>query len=162
MTDFILRDGVRAQFEAMCRGIDAVFPLVHLALFSAVELEHVLRGQEYHPWTIEGKRRVGALLPMSRLHWLITPELAGACVAEHGFTLTSPTVVALFEVMASFTAEEQRKFVLFVSGSPNLPVGGSISRSYLVHSLIDPSVWFRSGRTSSEADHRLQVCGSAS
>jgi E3 ubiquitin-protein ligase TRIP12 len=36
----------------------------------------------------------------------------------------SPTVKYLLELMTEFNSEEQRQFLLFVTGSPKLPVGG--------------------------------------
>lgn len=51
-------------------------------------------------------------------------ELFECCRADHGYTMDSRTVKNLFEVMSEFTGEEQRQFLLFVTGSPRLPVGG--------------------------------------
>jgi E3 ubiquitin-protein ligase TRIP12 len=43
---------------------------------------------------------------------------------DHGYTHESKAIQYLFEIMCSFTVEEQRDFLQFVTGSPRLPVGG--------------------------------------
>ena len=44
--------------------------------------------------------------------------------------MDSKTVHNLFEVLSSYDAEEQRKFLSFVTGSPRLPVGGETFAPY--------------------------------
>lgn len=46
---------------------------------------------------------------------------------DHGFTHDSKAVKFLFEVLSSYSAEKQRRFLQFVTGSPRLPVGGENS-----------------------------------
>ena len=55
----------------------------------------------------------------------LPPELHDACKADHGYTLESAPVQRLFQVLAAFTRQQQRDFLAFVTGSPNLPVGGA-------------------------------------
>ena len=43
---------------------------------------------------------------------------------DHGYTHDSKAVQFLFEILASYTSDEQRLFLQFVTGSPRLPVGG--------------------------------------
>jgi len=44
--------------------------------------------------------------------------------AENGFDKTSPTIQNLVNIMVSFTGQQRRLFLLFVTGSPRLPIGG--------------------------------------
>lgn len=99
-----LRDGVRPQMQAFLAGFNVVVPASKLALFSAGELDRVFCGLRFHPWD--------------------QAELAAACRAEHGFTSDSQVVRWLFELLASFGSEDQRSFVSFLTGCPNLPIGG--------------------------------------
>jgi E3 ubiquitin-protein ligase TRIP12 len=43
---------------------------------------------------------------------------------DHGFTASSPAAKLLLEVLADFSASEQRAFFRFLTGSPSLPFGG--------------------------------------
>lgn len=55
-----------------------------------------------------------------------TKTLSECCRPDHGFTIESRAIQFLFEVMSSYDAQERRKFVQFVTGSPRLPVGGTL------------------------------------
>lgn len=55
---------------------------------------------------------------------ILSTDLEECSVCDHGYTITSHAVQFLFEVLCEMTPQEQRRFVLFVTGSPNLPVGG--------------------------------------
>lgn len=104
IVSFTLRDAVRQQFEAVRAGFNAVFPLEQLSIFTADEMQRVFCGSRFQQWD-----------PV---------ELAAACRPEHGYTAESDVVQWLYALMASLGAEQQRSFVSFVTGSPNLPVGG--------------------------------------
>jgi hypothetical protein len=54
----------------------------------------------------------------------IHPELRDACHLDHGYTSESPVIVWLYQLLSTFNREQQRLFLSFVTGSPNLPVGG--------------------------------------
>lgn len=51
-------------------------------------------------------------------------NLLEAWKPDHGFTLESKAIRNLAEILSTYTKEEQRLFLQFVSGSPRLPVGG--------------------------------------
>lgn len=51
-------------------------------------------------------------------------HLRSAVKVDHGFTLESQAVVDLLHVMSQLDKEERRLFSMFLTGSPNLPVGG--------------------------------------
>ena len=71
------------------------------------------------------RRRFELVVPLLRLeNMLHATELRDACKADHGYNIESPAVQKLFQVMSGFTRQQQRDFLTFVTGSPNLPVGG--------------------------------------
>lgn len=55
-------------------------------------------------------------------------QLRSAVKVDHGFNAESQVVLALLEVMSEFDREERRLFCMFLTGSPNLPVGGQCGR----------------------------------
>ena len=46
---------------------------------------------------------------------------------DHGYASSSKAVHQLLEILSSFNATERRDFLIFATGSPRLPVGGSHS-----------------------------------
>ena len=54
-------------------------------------------------------------------------NLMEAWKPDHGFTLESKAIRNLAEILSTYTKEEQRLFLQFVTGSPRLPVGGKLS-----------------------------------
>ena len=49
--------------------------------------------------------------------------LGDSCKPDHGYNSESKSLKFLYEIMASYSKEEQRQFLQFVTGSPRLPVG---------------------------------------
>jgi E3 ubiquitin-protein ligase TRIP12 len=91
-------------------------------------MEQVLCGQPFHPWT-----PAGSWLARSRCQSCqLNVELRDACKADHGFTSESPIIIQLHQLLSTFDRQQQRQFLMFVTGSPNLPVGGLAKfRSFL-------------------------------
>jgi len=54
-------------------------------------------------------------------------NLLDALKPDHGFTMESPAIRNLAEILSNYNKEEQRLFLQFVSGSPRLPVGGILT-----------------------------------
>lgn len=50
--------------------------------------------------------------------------LMECCRPDHGYNHDSRAVKFLYEILSSYTPDEQRMFLQFVTGSPKLPVGG--------------------------------------
>ena len=46
--------------------------------------------------------------------------------ADHGFNMDSKSVRQLLETMSEFTTQQRRDFLQFVTGSPKLPIGGTL------------------------------------
>nr|XP_018917455.1 PREDICTED: E3 ubiquitin-protein ligase TRIP12 isoform X1 [Bemisia tabaci]XP_018917456.1 PREDICTED: E3 ubiquitin-protein ligase TRIP12 isoform X1 [Bemisia tabaci] len=105
VTHWYLNEGISRQMESFREGFDCVFPLANLAMFYPEELDAVFCGSNSH------------------INWDIK-TLAECCRPDHGYTPDSRAIKLLFEILASYTEQEQRDFVQFVTGSPRLPVGG--------------------------------------
>jgi len=109
VTHWLLVEGVSTQMEALREGFESVFPLASLKMFFPEELDLIFCGSAQSssydaPWDVK--------------------SLAESCKPDHGYTPESRSIKMLYEVMASYTREEQRQFLQFVTGSPRLPVGG--------------------------------------
>lgn len=108
IVDFVLKQNL-ANFEQIRCGIDEVFCCRELAIFLPEELQSILCGQEYKPWSTE--------------------YLKSCCSFANGYDASSKAIAFLFEILSTFNASEQRKFIKFVSGTPRLPIGGLESLS---------------------------------
>lgn len=52
--------------------------------------------------------------------------LTEVCQTDHGYNHDSQAVKHLFSILSSYSRDEQRLFLQFVTGSPRLPVGGRL------------------------------------
>ena len=102
--DHVLLGGVRKQTEALLAGLSEVIDIRSLSLFREGELELLLCGPSHEDWNVE------FLVQVTR--------------CDHGFRHESNAVLTLFRVLSELDATDQRRFVLFVTGSPALPLGG--------------------------------------
>lgn len=100
----VLFAGVRKQAEALLIGFSEVLDLQSLSLFQANELEMLICGPSHEDWSVE--------------------FLVQATRCDHGFRHESEAVLTLFKVLSELSPDDQRRFVLFVTGSPALPLGG--------------------------------------
>ena len=115
-----LTEGVIKQMEAFKEGFNSVFNSVHLKLFYPEELQQLFCGASYKRWDLK--------------------MLMESCKTDHGFTHDSKAIGFLFDILSSYNAEEQRKFLQFLTGSPRLPIGG-------FKSLIPPFTIVRKNNT---------------
>lgn len=46
------------------------------------------------------------------------------CRTDHGFTQDSIAIQYFYDILSTYTTEDQRLFLQFVTGSPRLPTGG--------------------------------------
>ncbi|KAL0338398.1 UNVERIFIED_CONTAM: E3 ubiquitin-protein ligase UPL4 [Sesamum angustifolium] len=106
MVDATKKSGISRQVEAFKSGFDQVFPVRHLKVFTEEELERLLCG-EHVLWNSE--------------------DLLDHIKFDHGYTISSPPIVNLLEIMQEFDLEQQRAFLQFVTGAPRLPTGGLAS-----------------------------------
>lgn len=78
-----------------------------LAFTLAFQLDTLVCGTKDDAWTVE--------------------ELRSAIKVDHGYTIESQPVVDLIETLSAFEKDDRRLFCMFITGSPNLPVGGMLS-----------------------------------
>lgn len=128
VTEATVRVGVHQQMEAVRSGFSDVLSVEALRTFSPAELRELICGLTHEVWTHE--------------------LLAGAVNPDYGYSANSKEVLMLFEVMAGFDRDQQRLFMSFVTGSPNLPVGG-LAR------LRPKLTVVRKSPTGGTADHEL-------
>ncbi|KAJ3069680.1 Ubiquitin-protein ligase [Podochytrium sp. JEL0797] len=96
--------GIRKQVDAFKKGFNLVFPIVKLKCFGVDELCLLMGGSQDEDWSYA--------------------TIIDSIKADHGYTLDSKPVQFLAEMMENFTLLERREFLLFVTGSPKLPIGG--------------------------------------
>lgn len=101
--DFTIGRGVATQIEAFRKGFSLVFPYSALHAFTPEELT-VLCGQGEEDWSVS--------------------TLYEAIKADHGYTKDSRVVKDLLQSLSEFTFDQRRAFLQFMTGSPNLPIGG--------------------------------------
>jgi E3 ubiquitin-protein ligase TRIP12 len=95
--------GVASYFESIQAGLEEVCPVARLRMFDEAELDTLICGQG-EAWT---------------------PELLTDCITfDHGYNAQSPPIKNFCDILSSFTPEQQRAFMRFVTGAPRLPPGG--------------------------------------
>ncbi|XP_065854953.1 E3 ubiquitin-protein ligase UPL4 [Euphorbia lathyris] len=106
VVDATLHAGISRQVEAFMSGFNLVFPVKHLKIFTEEELERLLCGER---------------------DFLAFNELLDHVKFDHGYTVSSPPITNLLEIMQEFNQEQRRAFLQFVTGAPRLPPGGLAS-----------------------------------
>jgi E3 ubiquitin-protein ligase TRIP12 len=103
VVDKTLGSGVQPMVKAFQEGFSMIFPIQHMQIFSPDEFG-LLCGNVDEDWSRE--------------------TLEQSIKADHGYNSDSRTVKNLIDVMASYTLEERRQFLQFITGAPKLPIGG--------------------------------------
>jgi E3 ubiquitin-protein ligase TRIP12 len=103
VVDFMLNRGVSAAVQALREGFHWYIPLVALQMLTVEEVYQLVAGHE---------------------NAITREEFSQYTEANYGYTINCKHVQWLFEILASFTVEEQKQFFLFLTGSAHLPVGG--------------------------------------
>jgi E3 ubiquitin-protein ligase TRIP12 len=83
----------------------------------------MLFGNADEDWSIE------SMLSHHRIYSLLinfSPALSEALKADHGFNVESKAIRDLIEIMGVYDATTRRAFLQFITGSPKLPIGGTI------------------------------------
>ncbi|KAK9240715.1 hypothetical protein V1525DRAFT_336363 [Lipomyces kononenkoae] len=101
--DATLGSGIEKQLNAFREGFSSVFSFAAMSAFTPEELV-MLCGQIDEDWSLE--------------------TLYDSVKADHGYTMSSKTVQNLLEVMTWYDVNQRRAFLQFITGSPNLPIGG--------------------------------------
>ncbi|KAF5188287.1 E3 ubiquitin-protein ligase [Thalictrum thalictroides] len=103
IVDATVKSGISRQVEAFRSGFNQVFPLKNLQIFTEVELERLLCGEQ-DAWT--------------------SNELLEHIKFDHGYTASSPPIINLLEIIQEIDYDQKRAFLQFVTGAPRLPPGG--------------------------------------
>ncbi|KAF0924012.1 hypothetical protein E2562_008358 [Oryza meyeriana var. granulata] len=106
VVDATLKSGIANQMEAFKAGINEVFALKTLRLFSEDEMERILCGEQ-DSWA--------------------SNKLEDHIDFDHGYDTNSPPVISFLEILREFGREDQRAFMHFTTGAPQLPLGGLAS-----------------------------------
>ncbi|PIA38680.1 hypothetical protein AQUCO_02700123v1 [Aquilegia coerulea] len=103
IVDATVKSGISRQVEAFRSGFNQVFPIKNLQIFTEVELERLLCGEQ-DAWT--------------------SNELLEHIKFDHGYTASSPPIINLLEIIQDINYDQKRAFLQFVTGAPRLPPGG--------------------------------------
>jgi E3 ubiquitin-protein ligase TRIP12 len=103
VVDWVVNRGVKDQIENFVIGFTEVFPYYSMLIFSPYELVQLF-GQSAEDWSYE--------------------TLISCIHADHGYHIDSKTVQNLIKLMMSYSQEERRSFLKFLTGAPRLPIGG--------------------------------------
>ncbi|KAL6864715.1 hypothetical protein ACP4OV_015866 [Aristida adscensionis] len=106
VVDATLRTGIAKQVEAFKSGINEVLALNTLEMFTEQEMERILCGEQ-DSWA--------------------SKNLEDHIEFEHGYDMSSPSIISFLEILREFGREEQRAFTQFATGAPQLPLGGLAS-----------------------------------
>jgi E3 ubiquitin-protein ligase TRIP12 len=106
INDMFLGSGIEKQLEAFKCGFNQFLPIEKLKVFYPDELDVLLCG-----------------VPENISNWTFNEIMESAKFGE-GYCASSKPVIYLINTLVSFSVEERRKFLHFLTGSPRLPVGG--------------------------------------
>ncbi|KAL6116224.1 herc6 [Pungitius sinensis] len=115
--NYAFNKSVEGVFEAFKKGFFKVCDIDVVEFFQPEELQSVTVGQEKYDWEV----------------------LKQNTVYEGEFHDLHPTIVTFWEVFDSLTAEEKKKFLLFVTGYNRVPFMGMESITMRVGVLLNAS-----------------------
>jgi hypothetical protein len=102
--DKLFGQGIKPLIESFKQGFNLVFDIESLKAFDSREIEETLLGSKEEKWSYD------------HLYESIKPD--------HGYDKTSNSFRNLIKFMCELENKEKKKFLLFVTGSPRLPLGG--------------------------------------
>ncbi|XP_044947062.1 E3 ubiquitin-protein ligase UPL4-like [Hordeum vulgare subsp. vulgare] len=106
IVDATLKSGIVKQVEAFKSAVNEVFALKTLRMFDEEEMERILCGEQ-DSWA--------------------SSKLEDHIEFEHGYDASSPPIKSFLEILREFEREDQRAFLQFTTGAPQLPLGGLAS-----------------------------------
>jgi E3 ubiquitin-protein ligase TRIP12 len=108
--DVYLGEGISQQIAAFRSGFNQFFPIVNLQVFTPPELGLLIGGTSSpQSWTQE--------------------EILSGLLFGVGLSEKSKVIKYLLELLMSFTEEQRRYFLIWITATPRLPVGGWASLS---------------------------------
>jgi E3 ubiquitin-protein ligase TRIP12 len=105
--DKFFGNDMKIIIEAFKEGYNSVFNIDNLSCFSSVELEEIILGNDSSPWDYD--------------------NLYENIKTNHGYDKDSLIYHYLIQILSNFTSLEKKKFLIFATGSPRLPLGGNYS-----------------------------------
>jgi len=120
--EHVLVSGVRPAISTVLKGLQDVVGLEYLDLFTSLELQELLCGNR------------------KTVLWASEADVWGDLITGHGYDLNSPQVEGLVRCVASFGAEQQRQFLMFVSGAFDKPLQGLHPKLTIVRKDVDETM----------------------
>ena len=99
-----LVNGQKCLIDSFKTGFNKVFPVENLKCFTSTELEEVICGCSQESWDME--------------------VLLENILPTHGLDKGSMIYRGLLDIIMGMSNLDKKKFLLFVTGSPRLPLGG--------------------------------------
>ncbi|KAH3664285.1 hypothetical protein OGAPHI_004637 [Ogataea philodendri] len=115
---FFLNDLVKAPFESFRNGFQHVIGGNALSLFTPEEIELILIGEDYRDQKIDS-------------------NILKSVTKYNGFSNTDDVVTWFWEHFEDQTSADQRKILLFITGSDRLPATGLPSMTFKITKLVD-------------------------
>lgn len=106
----LFNDSIKLQVNAFRRGINNVFRMDALKCFLFEELEGLISGEDTHG--NKGIQKWNKKILLENV------------VPDHGYDRDSPAFLNFIEYMEGLGKEKLRDFLMFITGSPRLPLGG--------------------------------------
>ncbi len=104
MFDIFFGTGIKSIIEEFKTGFNTVFPIESLKSFTSSEICETLCGSLDEKWDYE--------------------VLLDNVKPDHGYDRTSGVYQNLIRFMKEMDKNDKKKFLIFVTGSPRLPLGG--------------------------------------
>ena len=101
--DQFLGKGVDMQLAAFRNGFSKSFPYSSLLILTPTELSDLF-GAVAEDWSVQ--------------------TLYSSIHADHGYSMDSPIITDLIDILSNFSTQQKRLFLQFITGSPKLPLGG--------------------------------------
>ncbi|CDO95969.1 unnamed protein product [Kluyveromyces dobzhanskii CBS 2104] len=101
--DQLLGKGIERQLTAFRDGFSKSFSYSSLLILNPAELSDLF-GAVAEDWSVQ--------------------TLYSFIHADHGYSMDSPIITYLIDILSNFSTEEKRLFLQFITGSPKLPLGG--------------------------------------
>lgn len=109
VTRALLVETVQESIGCLVSGLSDVINPKCLRTFSALELQSILQAKDDEPWEVS--------------------SLVEHFEFDHGYTARSTVIQNLLTVLCTLNKEQRRQFLLFVTGSPRLPIRGFMALS---------------------------------
>lgn len=107
--NWLFNDAVKLQVNAFRKGINNVFRMDALKCFLFEELEGLISGEDSQGRGIQKWNK---------------KTLLENVIPDHGYDNHSPAFLNFIQYMEELNQEELRNFLMFITGSPRLPLGG--------------------------------------